>query len=77
VDEDPHYFRLRMQNRGKPFSSEGRQETCTGEWEFGDNGQGAGLGLYLGREVLRSQGGDIYCESGQQGTNYIMTLRRA
>jgi K+-sensing histidine kinase KdpD len=77
VDEDPHYFRLRMQNSGKPLSSERRREMFTGERKYGGNGQGAGLGLHLGREALRSQGGDISCESGQQGTNFIMTLPRA
>jgi signal transduction histidine kinase len=36
-----------------------------------------GLGLHLGREVMRSQGGDISYETCQQGSNFIMTLPRA
>ena len=43
----------------------------------GGRGRGAGLGLHLGREVLRSQGGDISYEFCQQGSNFIMTLPRA
>ena len=77
VDEDPHHFRLRVQNSGKPLSPQRRQEIFTGGKKKEGNGQGMGLGLRLGREVLRSQGGDIFCESGQQGTNFIMTLPRA
>lgn len=76
-NEDPHYFRLRVQNRGRPLSPKHRQELFTEERTSGDNGQGMGLGMHLGREVLRSQGGDIFCESGQQGANFIMTLPRA
>ncbi|MEJ2091087.1 MAG: hybrid sensor histidine kinase/response regulator [Syntrophobacterales bacterium] len=77
LDEGLHYFRLRVQNSGRPLSSKRRQRKFTGERKYEGNGQGAGLGLHLGREVLRSQGGDIFCESGQQGTNFIMTLPRA
>jgi len=76
VNEDPHYFRLRVQNRGKSISPERWQEMFMGERKSGGNCQGVGLGLHLGREVLRSQGGDIFCESCQQGTNFIMTLPR-
>ena len=77
MNEDPRYFRLRVQNRGKSLSSKHRQEMFTEERTSGGNGGGMRLGLHLGREVLRSQGGDIFCESGQQGTNFIMTLPRA
>ena len=77
VNEDPHYFRLLVQNSGRPLSPKRRQEIFTGERKDGGNGQRVGLGLRLGREMLRSQGGDIFCESGQQGTNFIMTLPRA
>jgi signal transduction histidine kinase len=77
VDEDPHHFRLRVQNSGRALSPQSQQDIFTGGKKKGGNGQGMGLGLHLGREVLRSQGGDIFCESGQQGTNFIMTLPRA
>ena len=39
-------------------------------------GRGMGLGLHLGREAMRSQGGDISYETCSQGSNFIMTLPR-
>jgi CheY-like chemotaxis protein len=75
VNEDPHYFSLRVKNSGTPISPKRRQELFTGLRK--DQGNGQGLGLHLGREVLRSQGGDIFCEPCQQGTNFVMTLPRA
>jgi signal transduction histidine kinase len=41
------------------------------------SGIGMGLGLHLGREVMRSQGGDISYETCKQGSNFIMTMPRA
>jgi K+-sensing histidine kinase KdpD len=77
VDEDPGYFRLQVQNSGAPIAPGRRQEVFAGRKANGGNGQGAGLGLHLGREVMRSQGGDISYEFCQRGSNFIMTLPRA
>ena len=40
------------------------------------NGEGVGLGLHLGREVMRGQGRDVSYKASQQGSNFIMTLPR-
>jgi len=77
VDEDPGYFRLQVQNSGMPPSSNRQQDLCTGKRAYRANGQGTGLGLHLGREVMRSQGGDVSYEVCQRGSNFVMTLPRA
>ena len=76
VDEDPGYFRLQVHNSGAPISLTRQQEMFSGKRATLGHGQGAGLGLHLGREVMRSQGGDIFYEFCQQGSNFTMTLPR-
>jgi CheY-like chemotaxis protein len=77
VDEAPSHFRLQVQNSGSHLPH-GQQETLfSGMNQSCDQGQGLGLGLYLGRQIMRSQGGDISCEPGQLGPNFILTLPRA
>jgi len=77
VDEDPGYFHLQVQNSGAPIPPKRQREMFTAPKAAQGNGRGMGLGLHLGREVLRSQGGDIQCEFRPQGSNFIMTLPRA
>jgi signal transduction histidine kinase len=77
VDEHPRFFRLQVQNSGAPIPPNRRQEVFTREKTARSNGNGMGLGLHLGREVLRSQGGDISYEICREGSNFIMTLPRA
>jgi signal transduction histidine kinase len=77
VDEAPTYLRLRVQNNGETHYPELQPEKCTEVQEGWGNGQGVGLGLSLGREVMQSQGGDILFESCRQGAQFIMTLPRA
>jgi signal transduction histidine kinase len=77
VDEYPKFFRLQVQNNGLPPSSQIQANIFDGRPMHRGNGHGAGLGLSLGREVMRRQGGDISCEFCQKGSNFIMTLPRA
>jgi signal transduction histidine kinase len=77
VDEGPGHFRLQVQNSGSSISPGRQQEMFAGKKKDRRRGQGVGLGLHLGREVMRSQGGDISYETCQQGSNFIMTLPRA
>jgi len=77
MDEAPTHFRLRVHNNGEPLSSQCRREIFNAAQKDRGNGKGAGLGLYLGRELMQSQGGDILCEPCQQGTEFILTLPRA
>jgi K+-sensing histidine kinase KdpD len=77
VDEGPGHFRLQVHNSGSPVSPGRQQEMFTARKKERRCGQGLGLGLHFGREVMRSQGGDISYERCQQGSNFIMTLPRA
>jgi signal transduction histidine kinase len=67
IAEGPGHFRLQVQNSGAFTARKKERHDC----------QGPGLGLHLGREVMRSQGGDISYETCQKGSNFIMTLPRA
>ncbi len=77
VDEDAGFFRLQVQNSGIPIAPSRQREMFTGKKGTRTNGHGAGLGLHLGREVMRSQGGDISYEFCPRGSNFIMTMPRA
>ncbi len=77
VDEYPKYFRLQVQNNGLPLPPQTQSDIFAGWGAERGNGQGAGLGLSIGREVMRRQGGDISYERCQRGSNFIMTLPRA
>ena len=76
VDEAPTYFRLQVQNTGAPLPGH-QANLFPGIKRAQGDDQGMGLGLHLGREIMRSHGGDIALESGQQGLNFIITLPRA
>jgi CheY-like chemotaxis protein len=77
VDAGPQYFSLQVHNSGAPVSPGRQREMFTAKKKAGPGSGGVGLGLHLGREVMRSQGGDISYETGQQGANFTMTLPRA
>jgi signal transduction histidine kinase len=77
IDEAPGHFHLQVHNRGSPLGPGCQQEMFTRKKKHRRNRQGMGLGLHLGREVIRSQGGDISYETCPQGSNFIMTLPRA
>ena len=77
VDEYPKYFRLQVQNNGLPLPPQTQRDVFAGWGAERSNGQGAGLGLSLGREVMRRQGGDISYEYCPRGSNFIMTVPRA
>ncbi len=77
VAEGAEHFRLRVQNSGSPIAPGCQKEMFAANKKVRRGGQGMGLGLHLGREVMRSQGGDILYETCQKGSNFIMTLPRA
>ena len=74
-DEDPRHFRLHVQNSGSPIPLARQARLFSGGNK--DRGNGQGVGLALGRAVMRSQGGDICYESCQRGSSFIMSLPRA
>ncbi len=77
VDEAPGHFRLQVQNTGSHLTPGQQEKVFAGMNRSSDHGRGLGLGLYLGRQIMRSNGGDISCEPGRQGPNFILTLPRA
>jgi signal transduction histidine kinase len=78
VDESPGHFRLQVHNSCCSPLTRGRQQEISAGMKTAPRcGLGMGLGLHLGREVMRSQGGDISYETGKQGSNFIMTFPRA
>ena len=77
IDEGPGHFLLQVHNSGTPISPGRQQEMFTAKKKAQRSAQRMGLGLHLGREVMRSQGGDISYETCKQGSNFIMTLPRA
>jgi signal transduction histidine kinase len=77
IDEGPGHFRLQVHNSGSPISPGCQQEMFTARKREMRSCKGMGLGLHLGREVMRSQGGDISYETCQKGSNFIMTFPRA
>jgi signal transduction histidine kinase len=76
-DEGPGHFRLQVHNSGSTISPGRQKDMFTGKKTDRRSSQGVGLGLHLGRELMRSQGGDISYEICQQGSNFILTMPRA
>jgi signal transduction histidine kinase len=78
VDEQPDFYRLQVINRNASVAVGCRRDLLSGHGAKPPAAaRGNGLGLHLGREVMRSQGGDISCEVCRQGANFVMTLPRA
>jgi signal transduction histidine kinase len=77
IDEGPGHFRLQVHNSGSPISPGCQYDMLAARKKEPRGSQGMGLGLHLGREVMRSQGGDISFERCPKGSNFIMTFPRA
>lgn len=76
IDERPGHFRLQVHNSGSAIPPGSQQELFTARETARRSSQRMGLGLHLGREVMRSQGGDISFEACPKGSNFIMTFPR-
>lgn len=59
------------QDRGKLFSKFTRNEKRTDE---GRDAEGMGLGLYLIKKIIQKQGGDIWYEAKEDGSNFVFTF---
>lgn len=72
--------RLHVYNTGKPVPEEYRPLLFSKEMRLartGKNGHGGlGLGLYLSRDILKNQGGDIWYEPRVDGSNFVVSLPR-
>jgi signal transduction histidine kinase len=72
------FCRLNVFNTGKPVPAEYRDKLFTRFMGIGtrnnENLPGMGLGLSLVKKIIRKQGGDIWYEAKENGSNFVFTL---
>ena len=74
------YSRLNVYNDGNPIPEQWRDRLftkfgCIGSSAERDgNNEGMGLGLYLIKKIIQRQGGEIWYEAKEHGSNFIFTL---
>jgi K+-sensing histidine kinase KdpD len=79
-EEQDSCCRLNVYNSGKPIPEEWRDKLFSEFVRIGENrhadeaAEGAGVGLYLIKEMIRKQGGDIWYEAKEDGSNFVFTL---
>ncbi len=79
LDEDPNLLVLEVSDTGCGISPEMTERIFERLYQAPDNGQagrrGLGLGLYICKELVTRQGGNIWVTSGpQQGSVFSLTL---
>lgn len=71
-------FCLQVFNSGQPVPEENQpllfSHSRRPEKGDGARGQGLGLGLRLVKEILKEQGGDLWYEPKNDGSNFVITL---
>jgi signal transduction histidine kinase len=74
------FYKLNVYNSGRPIPEESRGKLFT---KFGRINEspggpgaidGAGMGLYLIKEIIRKHGGDIWYEAHPNGSDFIFTI---
>ncbi|OGP74976.1 MAG: hypothetical protein A2W09_03030 [Deltaproteobacteria bacterium RBG_16_50_11] len=79
-EEQDSCCRLNVYNSGKPIPEESREKLFSKFMRFGGNGSanevgdGVGVGLYLVKEMIQKQGGEIWYEPKEDGSNFVFTL---
>ena len=77
-EDHGRYYRLNIYNSGEPVPEELRYKLfskfCGIGNTAGNPAAGAGLGLYLVREIIRKHGGDIWYEATQTGSNFFFMM---
>ena len=72
------FYRMSVYNSGQPIPEEYRNKIFTKFMSFRNNGNGGphgmGLGLYLLKKIILKQGGDIWYEAEEDGSNFIFTI---
>ena len=75
-------YRLNVYNSGKPIPEESRHKLFSKVIRFGSRRnrdrvvEGMGLGLYLIKKTIQKQGGDLWYEATEDGSNFVFTLPR-
>jgi len=73
-------YHLNVYNSGKPIPEEYRDKLFSEFMQVrsrGDeyrNAEGMGLGLYLIKKIIQKEGGDIWYEATEDGSNFVFTL---
>lgn len=74
----PDHHRLNVYNSGTPVPDDRRERLftkfCTLDDHPEPNNAGIGLGLYLTREIVRAQGGEVWYEPRPDGSNFVFTI---
>lgn len=76
MEEQDSYYLFHFYNTGTPIAEEYRDRLFTvssGKTQKGKAGE-SGLGLFLIKEIIQKQGGDIWYEAGKNGSNFFLTL---
>lgn len=72
------FYRLNVYNSGKPIPEEYRNKIFTEFMSFqakADRGSdGMGIALYLLKKIIRKQGGDIWYEAKEDGSNFVFII---
>jgi signal transduction histidine kinase len=72
------FYRLNVYNSGKSIPEEYRNKIFTEFMSFQDNADrgsdGMGLGLYLLKKIIQKQGGDIWYEAKEDGSDFVFTI---
>jgi K+-sensing histidine kinase KdpD len=72
-------FQVNVYNSGKPIPEEWREKLFSkfmrGKKNNDDSdADGVGLGLYLVKNIIKKQGGDMWYEAREDGSNFVFTL---
>ena len=77
-EDQGSFYRVSVYNSGQPIPEEYRNRIFTKFMSFRNNGNrgsdGMGLGLYLLKKIILKQGGDIWYEAEEDGSNFIFTI---
>jgi PAS domain S-box-containing protein len=72
------YYKLNVHNSGEPIAEHYRDKLFKKFFRIEERGKGMsesmGLGLYLTKRIIEKQGGDIWYEARQFGSNFVFTL---
>jgi signal transduction histidine kinase len=73
-------YQLNVYNSGKPIPEKYRDKLFSKRGQAGNAGErstegsGLGLGLYLIKQIIQRQGGNIWYETRGEGSNFVFTL---
>lgn len=77
-EDQGSYYKLNVHNSGEPVAEHYRDKLFKKFFRIEERGKGTfesmGLGLYLTKRIIEKQGGDIWYEAKDFGSNFVFTL---